>query len=316
MSVGLGLPNGLAPQLVLKVDVDTCRGTLEGVPALLQMLDEFGLRATFLFSLGPDNTGRAIRRVFRRGFLGKVRRTSVTSHYGLRTLLYGVLLPGPDIARRGGDVMRRVRQAGHEVGVHAYDHVRWQDNVARKDAAWTEREMRRAHEAFIATVGCEPATAGAAGWQINAHVPALEDAMGYRYASDVRGNSAFVPESGGVAAHCVQIPTTLPTLDELIGRDGVSVGNVAARLLELTAQRTAYHVYTLHAELEGMGLAGVFRELLAGWQAQGYRIGTLAELYGALDVSRLPRKIIQWGVLPGRAGKLACESGSVFQNLL
>jgi undecaprenyl phosphate-alpha-L-ara4FN deformylase len=76
------------PHIALKIDVDTYRGTREGVPRLAGLLESLGVRATFLFSLGPDHTGRAIRRVFRRGFLRKVQRTSVLEHYGLRTLLY------------------------------------------------------------------------------------------------------------------------------------------------------------------------------------------------------------------------------------
>src|SRR5512142_3003568 len=130
--------------LGLKIDVDTLRGTREGVPRLLELLKKHDVRATFLFSLGPDHTGRAIRRVFRRGFVGKVRRTSVVQHYGLRTLMYGTVLPGPDIGRRGGDVMRAVRDAGHETGIHCYDHVRWQDGIAHADFDWTRREMIRA----------------------------------------------------------------------------------------------------------------------------------------------------------------------------
>ena len=111
-------------QLALKIDVDTLRGTREGVPPLVDALKRAAADATFLFSLGPDHTGRALRRVFRRGFFDfaqKVSRTSVLEHYGLRTLLYGTLLPGPDIGRRAGDFMRRVRDAGYEVAVRAED---------------------------------------------------------------------------------------------------------------------------------------------------------------------------------------------------
>ena len=95
------------PFIALKVDVDTLRGTLEGVPSLLRMLARRKTRATFLFSLGPDHTGRALKRIFRPGFLAKVRRTSVGSNYGLKTLLYGTLLPGPDIGRRAPTWTRR-----------------------------------------------------------------------------------------------------------------------------------------------------------------------------------------------------------------
>src|SRR5205823_3496376 len=119
--------------VALKIDVDTYRGTRESVPRLADLLGRLGVPATFLFSLGPDHTGRAIRRVFRRGFLGKVKRTSVVGHYGLKTLLYGVLLPGPHIGRRCSGALQDIARRGFEVGVHCFDHVRWQGGVGRAD---------------------------------------------------------------------------------------------------------------------------------------------------------------------------------------
>ena len=77
-------------RIVLKIDVDTLRGTREGVPNLGRLLDKYSARATFLFSLGPDHTGWALRRVFRPGFLKKVSRTSVVEHYGVKTLMFGM----------------------------------------------------------------------------------------------------------------------------------------------------------------------------------------------------------------------------------
>ena len=127
-------------KLALKIDVDTHRGTREGVPRLLELLSRHQAQATFLFSLGPDHTGRAIKRVFRSGFMRKVSRTSVLEHYGMVTLLYGTLLPGPDIGLRNADIMRQARDAGHEVGIHTYDHVKWQDGVAHQSAEWTRPE--------------------------------------------------------------------------------------------------------------------------------------------------------------------------------
>ena len=82
-------------KLALKIDVDTFRGTREGVPRLLEILQRHGAGATFLFSLGPDHTGRAIKRALRPGFMQKVGRTSVVSHYGVRTLLYGTVFRVP-----------------------------------------------------------------------------------------------------------------------------------------------------------------------------------------------------------------------------
>ena len=295
-------------QIALKVDVDTLRGTLDGVPALLRLFDKHQVRATFLFSLGPDHTGRALRRVFRPGFLAKVRRTSVASHYGLKTLMYGTLLPGPHIGRRAGHVMREVAAAGHEVGIHCYDHIRWQDFVAKKDADWTRREMQRAMDAFQEVFGRQADVIGAAGWQINAHALALEEEFGFSYASDVRGESAFYPLMEGVASACLQIPTTLPTLDELIGCDDISAANVHEVVLEESRKALPDgHVYTLHAELEGMALSPVMQRLLAGWQASGDTPGTLRDTCASLDQAALPSRPVVWDEVPGRSGVLAVQ---------
>jgi peptidoglycan/xylan/chitin deacetylase (PgdA/CDA1 family) len=297
-------------QIALKVDVDTLRGTRVGVPALVRALQRVGAGATFLFSLGPDHTGRAIRRVFRRGFLGKVARTSVLEHYGLRTLLYGTLLPGPDISRHAGTEMRLVRDAGFEVGVHCFDHIAWQDLLARRDAAWTERQMRLAVERFAAVFATAPRVHGAAGWQMNTTALALEEQLGFAYASDTRGTGPFVPLIDGRRSRVPQLPTTLPTLDELIGLDGLSAENVHEALLQRTRTLIApSQVYTLHAELEGMKLLPVLERLLRGWAAQGHELVSLASLRGTLDSAALPACAVHAGVVPGRSGTLACQQG-------
>ena len=133
-------------KLALKIDVNTWRGTLQGVPRLVEILRRQRADASFLFSLGPDHTGRAVRRAFRPGFMKQLRRTSAVSRYGIKTLMYGTLLPGPDIGRRGADIMRATRDAGFEAAIHCWDHVKWQDGIESANSAWTETEMRRAHE--------------------------------------------------------------------------------------------------------------------------------------------------------------------------
>lgn len=298
--------------VALKVDVDTLRGTLEGVPALLRLFDEYRVRATFLFSLGPDHTGRALRRVFRPGFLAKVRRTSVTSHYGIKTLLYGTLLPGPHIGRRAREMMRSVGAAGHEVGIHCYDHIKWQDFVARRDRDWTRLEMERAEAAFEEVFGFAAKVHGAAGWQINAHALALEEEIGFDYASDVRGRFAFRPDLQGRGSRCPQIPTTLPTLDELIGREGITEHNLHQYLFA-ESQRVLPqgHVYTLHAELEGMKLLPVMERLLVMWKGSHCDIQTLGDVYHSLDPTRLPVHQVGWAEIPGRSGYLAVQGAPV-----
>lgn len=294
--------------LALKIDVDTYRGTLQGVPRLVELLRRHHAGATFLFSLGRDHTGRAIKRVFRPGFMKKVSRTSVVSHYGIKTLLYGTLLPGPDIGWRCADILRGVREAGYETGVHCWDHIKWQDGVEHADAAWTEREMKQAHERYTKLFKEPPAVHGAAGWQMNAHAIRLTQRLGYRYSSDTRGTHPFMPVVNGEITLCPQIPGTLPTLDELIGVDGITEENVHERLLELTADAPPQgHVFTLHAELEGMKLSTVLEKLLTGWREQGYNIVAMQDILATLDKAALPHHEVVRGTVPGRSGTLMLQ---------
>jgi peptidoglycan/xylan/chitin deacetylase (PgdA/CDA1 family) len=295
------------PFLGLKIDVDTLRGTREGVPRLLDILARHGLSATFLFSLGPDHTGRALRRVFRKGFVGKVRRTSVVRHYGVRTLLYGTMLPGPDIARRAASVLHRVRGEGHETGIHCFDHVRWQDGVATADAEWTRREMQRACERYVEVFKEPPTTHGAAGWQMNVHALRLTQSLGFEYCSDGRGRSPHLPVWRGELVRCPQFPTTLPTLDELIGTGNITEENVAAHVLERTHEPASAHVFTLHAELEGARLAAVFEQLLSGWKAQGWRVGSLRALRESVEPMALPRCENAMAPIAGRSGTVLMQ---------
>src|SRR5258708_2494024 len=283
----------------LKVDVDTLRGTREGVPRLMALLRKLGLDATFYFSVGPDNTGRAMRRVFRKGFAQKVARTSVLEHYGLKTLLYGVLLPGPDIGRSAGGVMRSVHDAGFEVGLHTHDHVRWQDYVAKATAAWTRVEFERGLEAFERVFGFLPQSHAAAGWQINAHGLALEQEYGLRYASDTRGGPPFFPVLAQGTSSCPQLPTTLPTFDEVLGVDGVDASTIADAVFRSSAAAADaqpsddLQVFTLHAELEGMRLLDAFEALLVKWRGGGGSLPPMTTLY-ALGVPRSfpPRDVV------------------------
>jgi peptidoglycan/xylan/chitin deacetylase (PgdA/CDA1 family) len=296
------------PRIALKIDVDTYRGTREGALRLAGLLERLRVRASFLFSLGPDHTGRAIKRAFRRGFLGKVKRTSVLEHYGFKTLMYGVLLPGPHIGRRCAAQMRGIAAGGFEVGVHTWDHVRWQDGVAAASEPWTRRELTLARDEFAEVFGHFPLLHGAAGWQMNPYVPQLQQELGFRLASDTRGTTPFLPQLAHGVGKVPQLPTTLPTLDELIGRPDLAGTDPVEHLLALSAATGRDQVFTLHAELEGGAYLGAFERLLQAWQARGVEVTDLGTYASGLDLARLPQGRIATGTVDGRSGTLAVQA--------
>jgi undecaprenyl phosphate-alpha-L-ara4FN deformylase len=295
------------PKLALKIDVNTYRGTKVGVPRLMETLQRHQVQASFFFTLGKDRTGRAITHLFRRGFLSKISRISAWGHYGFSTLLYGTMLPAPDIGRKCADIMRSVRDAGFEVGIHCYEHIKWEDKVVSKDMAWTKREMQRAVDRFVEIFGIASKSHAAAGWQLNRHALRLMQHFGFNYTSDTRGTHPYIPTWNAEIIACPQLPTTLPTLDELINRNGITLENVVEHVLQLTQNPPpAGHVFSLQAEFEGGKWMPVFEQLLEGWKAQGYDIVSL-RLYAQDLPANLPRHEVAMAEIDGSIGLQAVQ---------
>lgn len=291
-----------ALQLALKVDVCTYAGLQHGVPALMRLFDEFQLRASFFVSCGPDHSGRAVRRLLRPGFLRKMRRTSAVSMYGWRTVLYGTLLPGPPIARSFPETLHTLVRNGHEVAMHGYDHVYWQDRLPALSAAAVNAEMTRAREAFSEAVGEAPQAFGAPGWQCTATSFAAEDAAELDYHSDTRGFSPFYPEMDGQRFRTLEIPTTTPTLDEAYGEHGTTARELTA--FYRRQLRPGLNVHTVHAEMEGMPHLPLLRDLIESvrQEVQWKQLREVAREHRSAPTAR-----IVVGPIAGRAGTVAWQ---------
>jgi len=180
--------------VALKVDVDTYAGTRDGVPNMLADMARFGVKATFYFSMGPDNSGKAIRRIFTRpGFLKKMLRTRAPAAYGIKTMLYGTLLPAPMIAESYPHVLRETEQQGHEVGIHCWDHVKWHDYLPWFPKHLTAMELGRASALFEEILGHRATTTAAPGWTVSPDSLEVQDALGLACSNDGRGSAPFYP---------------------------------------------------------------------------------------------------------------------------
>ena len=262
--------SGNSLEVALKIDVDTHQGLEVGVPRLARMLTAEGLAASFYVAMGPDNSGRAVVRVLRNpGFLKKMRRTKAVRMYGLRTVLSGTLLPARPIALALPNVVRSLGRAGFEVGVHGWDHVRWQDGIDRLGEAGIRAELNDAFEAYRAIFRERPRSFAAPGWRTNAIALKLLDSMGLSYRSDTRGRTPFrCRVEGEILGAAPEIPTTLPTLDEVMGRE---LPNAAAVLEFYLTQFESdrLNVHTVHAETEGMAQLESFTNLIRALKARG-----------------------------------------------
>jgi undecaprenyl phosphate-alpha-L-ara4FN deformylase len=301
----LSTPNSL--RIALKVDCDTYVGTRDGVPRLLEIFAARNIRASFFFSFGPDRSGRAVARVFTKpGFLTKMIRSGAGSLYGFPTVIYGTLLPGPMIGKRCEEQIRSVAAAGHETGVHAWDHVAWHDGLDRWPTEKIREHAAHAHGEYERIFGRPAHCAAAAGWTANTRSLAVEEERNLLYTSNTRVGRPFFPQLEGRALATLEIPTTLPTLDETLARPEVgSSDNDQRRFFRESAEGTQVH--TLHAEVEGRSKASLFERILDDWGGLGVTFLTMEDL--ARDVlsrrEEIPVRELARRKVAGRGGQVA-----------
>lgn len=284
--------------IALKLDVDTLKGYLEGVPRLLALFEEKKIAASIFFSMGPDNSGKAIRRIFRKGFISKMMRTKAPSTYGFSTLLYGTLLTAPLIVEKNPDILVRAAEK-HDCGVHAWDHVLIQDKLETMTRDQIRGEYQKAFGLFEKTTGRKARSMAAPGWQATGDSFAVEDELGLDYASDCRGQMPFYPEIRSKVFVTLQIPTTLPTMDEISGHPG----DPSIAELWLSELRMETEVLTIHAEMEGGRGLRDFEEFLDKSKERGIQFITLHEI-ASLSAGGARVAKVEPGTVRGRAGTL------------
>jgi undecaprenyl phosphate-alpha-L-ara4FN deformylase len=290
----------------LRIDVDTFRGTQEGVPNLLKVLAEHRMKASFFFSVGPDNMGRNIWRLLRPQFLRKMWRTKATKLYGWDILLKGTFWRGPLIGKKLGHLFKAAVSQGHELGLHAWDHYRWQTHIDRMGGKEIRRQLVQGCEVIQACTGTSPDCSAAPAWRITEQALLEKAKFPFRYNSDCRGSSIFYPVVEGKTLSQPQIPTTLPTFDEVLGREGVDRKNYNEYLISLMREESL-NVLNIHAEVEGMSYLSLFQEFLQQLRVRGGHLVALRKLLPPAD--QIIGTVIGRQRVGGREGWLSVQQG-------
>ena len=108
----------------------------------------------------------------------------------------------------------------------------------------------------------------------------------------------------------VSYKTILP-LDELMGRPDYPDDRLVPHLLSLL-QPDSLNVYTLHAEIEGMGRRAVFQKLLARLRDTGVAVVSLEQTARDLlaDRGRIPVCDLVQAPIDGRSGLVATQGAA------
>jgi undecaprenyl phosphate-alpha-L-ara4FN deformylase len=287
----------------LRVDVDTLRGTRIGVPNLIELLARSKIQASFFFSIGPDNMGRHLWRLMRPAFLVKMLRTRAASLYGWDILIRGTLWPGPVIGKRSPGPIRLAADQGHEVGLHAWDHHRWQTQVEKMNQQSLIDQVQRGFDLLGYILNRHPDCFAAPAWRTAPEVLQTLEQFPFRYHSDCRGHSLFRPMVEGRRLNHVQVPTTLPTYDEIIGIKCTPDKYNDYLLDAIRSDRL--NVLTIHAEVEGISCIALFRDFLEKAKQRNITFQPLGNILKHTE--KIVESSIHKSIVAGRDGWITCQ---------
>lgn len=295
----------------LRIDVDTLRGTIKGVPTLCSILKKNNIKATFYFSVGPDNMGRNLWRLLKPAFLIKMLRSNATSLYGWDIIFKGTFWPGPKIGhnKNARAAIKQASDDGHEIGLHAWDHRGWQANIEKWKPEKIYGELQQAYTTIREITDSTPTCSAAPGWRSTDEVLLQKEKFNFKHNSDCRGKGTFYPIVNGEKLMTPQIAQNLPTYDELIGSDNISNENYNKHIIGLIKKDKLFtNVLTIHAEVEGVSCSKMFEEFLIMAKKQNISFVPMGNIVSK-DINTTSKIILK--EIPGREGSIACKSGDI-----
>ena len=285
-------------RVALRIGVSTLHGLRQGVPNLLRLFSEYQVRASFFFPLGRDFSGRSPVETWRQ----RKRR-------GLAAITYGTLVPAPPLHVEAGTMMDAARADGHEVGLYGVSPWKWARRLALADPEWVAWQCESLWSCYLELGGNPPCALASPDWQVNPVLLGRLSESRYRYSSLTRGKLPYFPILQGERSVIPEIPTTLPTVDELLRQEGVTPHNVHEYLYAGSRHLLpAGHVYAATAEREGMEMLGLMEKLLVMWKGQDGSVRTLGDVLDGIEPGTIPHHQVGWGVPEGRIRHVAMQS--------
>ncbi|MEM2370858.1 MAG: DUF2334 domain-containing protein [Candidatus Bathyarchaeia archaeon] len=203
-------PSGFKAAFTLRVDVETSNCLLKGMPPLLKILEEYSLEATFFIPMGPDRTLMG----FDRSRLKSYLRLSPLRKFGIKTLLSWLANPRIDM----GELCVKIGLNNlneHEIALHGYDHAGWAKSIYRKTPREARELFMKGYNEYRRVFGKKPLGFASPEFKWTMESLSLLDELDFLYGSDFRAEAPFKPVMGGKAYKTIQIPVTLPNLEEL-----------------------------------------------------------------------------------------------------
>jgi peptidoglycan/xylan/chitin deacetylase (PgdA/CDA1 family) len=196
--------------VALRIDIDTLYGLAKGVPHLLDVLGERGIRASFYYPVGWEGD---LISVLRSRFIRSGRKLAIHAAGRNNAVIHALsivhsLLFAPRFSTHAPS-LRRIIDEGHELGVHGYVHARWRNPTDREIA----NEVRMMCLGYEKLFGVRPAGFATPFFFSSPAVYERCEEYGIRYVSSTftdsirrHGDITEIPVTADVIHHGTPLP--------------------------------------------------------------------------------------------------------------
>ncbi len=253
-------------RITLSVMVDSLAGAGDALHQLLDILSSYELTATFFVSCGPDRNAPWLSR-----------------------------LRGADHISSFADNLHAIPEQGHEIGLAPWDPVSWRQKAAVAHQQWISEQWRRGIESWRELFSEDPASHAATNFQVHPLLLQLQQQSGMRYASDTIGKTPFYPLMGNQHSSCMQLPVTLPDVQELLHSHAVTTGQIHEEIYDASLNKLPLgHHWRFIAGEDDLQL---LEKMIVMWRGSSGEFMTLAALAEVAAESQPHRHVVGWDTL-------------------
>ncbi len=166
----------------LRIDLESDKGIREGVPRILDLLKKHKVKASFYISMGGESNLFEILKYRNKLKSSGERKIRI---WKFKDKLRMILFP-KDFVKDNKEILKRIIDEGHELGVHAWKHREWTRGLEKINIKNTiEKSIKKYKKIF----NKNPISFASPGFNVNNEILEFLEKNNIKFISDLPGEN-------------------------------------------------------------------------------------------------------------------------------
>lgn len=168
----------------IRIDLESSKGIKKGLPKILNLLEKYGVKASFYLVMGGESNLLELLKYRKRLSSAAERKIRVFSK---AELLRMAVFP-KDFVGENKEILRKILYEGHELGIHGWKHRAWTRGLEEINVA---RHLDLAIKKYKNIFGVYPESFAAPAFNTNEKIIKMLENKGISVISDFEGEKPF-----------------------------------------------------------------------------------------------------------------------------